>query len=94
MQGFVSRETLNHYCIISGINFVRTLKNRLYSKAHTTVMRFQEKLQNSKKLVAAMAQFRDYNFGTLNVEKLELVYNDWYQREGNTIRLAEFYIPY
>lgn len=99
IQGFPTDESLHNFRNQLRENFKKsTLQQSIDSRytiatAHTTVMRFQEKLQNSKKLVAAMAQFRDYNFGTLNVEKLELVYNDWYQREGTTIRLAEFYIP-
>lgn len=99
IQGFPTDESLHNLRNQLRENFKKsTLQQSIDSRytiatAHTTVMRFQEKLQNYKKLVAAIAQFRDYNFGTLNVEKLELVYNDWYQREGNTIRLAEFYIP-
>lgn len=58
--------------------------------AHSTVMRFTEKLQNPKKLIETTEQFRDYNFGEFKAEKLELVFNDWYQREENTINLAYF----
>jgi 2'-5' RNA ligase len=58
--------------------------------AHCTVMRFREKLKNPKKLTAVTEKFRDYDFGEFNVENLELVYNDWYQRAQNTKILGEF----
>lgn len=60
------------------------------STAHSTIMRFQEKLQNPEKLMQVIEKFRDYNFGEFTVNKAELVYNDWYQRKANTIHLADF----
>ncbi|MEZ0130550.1 mutarotase, partial [Flavobacterium sp. LBUM151] len=58
--------------------------------AHSTVMRFQEKLQNPENLIVIAEQFRNYDFGEFTVDKVELVYNDWYQRENNTIHLHDF----
>ena len=60
--------------------------------AHSTVMRFQKKLQNPKKLIEVIEKFRNHNFGRFTVEKIELVYNDWYQREENTINLCDLYL--
>jgi 2'-5' RNA ligase len=60
--------------------------------AHATVMRFQEDLQHTDKLIQVIEKFRDFDFGEFRVENLELVYNDWYQREANTIHLADFRI--
>lgn len=60
--------------------------------AHATVMRFQEDLQHTDKLIQVIEKFRDFDFGEFKVKNLELVYNDWYQREGNTIHLADFRI--
>jgi 2'-5' RNA ligase len=62
------------------------------STAHATIMRFQEKLENADKLIAVAEKFRDHNFGEFTVEKLELVYNDWYQRAKNTVDLCDFYL--
>lgn len=98
IQGFPTDESLHNFRDKLRQNFKKsTLEQSIDSRytiatAHTTVMRFQEKLVNPKELIATAAQFRDYDFGEFQVENLELVYNDWYQREKNTIRLANFII--
>lgn len=98
IQGFPTDESLHNFRDKLRKNFKKlTLEQSIDSRytiatAHTTVMRFQEKLVNPKELIATAAQFRDYDFGEFQVENLELVYNDWYQREKNTIRLANFII--
>ncbi|MFG4005234.1 mutarotase [Flavobacterium aquidurense] len=98
IQGFPTDESLHNFRDKLRENFKKsTLEQSIDSRytiatAHTTVMRFQEKLVNPKELIATAAQFRDYDFGEFQVENLELVYNDWYQREKNTIRLANFII--
>ncbi|MFH6959059.1 mutarotase [Flavobacterium aquidurense] len=98
IQGFPMDESLHNFRDKLRENFKKsTLEQSIDSRytiatAHTTVMRFQEKLVNPKELIATAAQFRDYDFGEFQVENLELVYNDWYQREKNTIRLANFII--
>ncbi|MCP2028932.1 2'-5' RNA ligase [Flavobacterium sp. HSC-32F16] len=96
IQGFPSDETLNNLRNNLRENFKNsTLEQSIDSRysistAHSTVMRFREKLQNPQKLIEVVEQFRDYNFGEFNAEKLELVFNDWYQREKNTILLNDF----
>jgi 2'-5' RNA ligase len=60
--------------------------------AHSTVMRFQKKLENPEKLIPLIEKFRNHNFGKFKAEKIELVYNDWYQREKSTINLCDFYL--
>jgi 2'-5' RNA ligase len=62
------------------------------STAHSTVLRFQEKLQNPEKLMKVVEKFRDFDFGQFRVKNIELVYNDWYQREEKNIHLADFYL--
>lgn len=98
IQGFPTDESLNNFRDKLRENFKKsTLEQSIDSRyaiatAHSTVMRFQEKLQNPEKLIDVLEKYRDYNFGNFKVKKLELVYNDWYQREKNTIHLAEFMI--
>lgn len=98
IQGFPSDLSLNNLRDKLRENFKKsTLQQSIDSRyaiatAHATVLRFQEKLENSEKLMAVVEKFRDYNFGEFKVDKLELVYNDWYQRENNTIDLADFYL--
>lgn len=98
IQGFPTDESLDNFRDKLRENFKKsTLQQSIDSRytiatAHSTIMRFQEKLESPKELVATAAQFRDYDFGKFQVKNLELVYNDWYQREKNTIRLANFII--
>ncbi|MDR6760165.1 2'-5' RNA ligase [Flavobacterium sp. 2755] len=96
IQGFPSDETLNNLRNKLRENFRNSiLEQSIDSRysiatAHSTVMRFTEKLQNPEKLIEIVEQFRDYNFGDFTADKLELVFNDWYQREENTIHLEDF----
>ncbi|MCI9844531.1 2'-5' RNA ligase family protein [Flavobacterium pectinovorum] len=62
--------------------------------AHSTVMRFQKKLENPKKLIEVIEKFRTHNFGKFTAEKIELVFNDWYQRERKTTTLCDLYLKF
>jgi len=96
IQGFPSGESLNNLRDKLRENFKKsTLKQSIDSRytiaaAHSTVMRFQEKLQNPDQLIAVVEQYRDYDFGEFTVRNIEFVYNDWYQRENNTVLLRNF----
>ena len=98
IQGFPADESLNNLRNKLRENFKKsTLQQSIDSRytistAHATVMRFQEKLQNPEKLIGVAEHFRYYNFGEFKVDKVELVYNDWYQIENNTIHLCDFYL--
>lgn len=98
IQGFPTDESLNNFRNKLRENFKNSvLEQSIDSRytiaaAHSTVMRFQEKLQNPEKLIEITEKFRDYDFGEFEVKNIELVYNDWYQREGNTVHLATFMI--
>lgn len=96
IQGFPADESLNNLRNKLRENFKKSaLQQSIDSRyaiatAHCTAIRFQEKLQNPEKLIQVAEKFRDYNFGEFTVDKIELVYNDWYQRENNTIHLHDF----
>ncbi|MBJ2125037.1 2'-5' RNA ligase family protein [Flavobacterium sp. IB48] len=96
IQGFPSDETLNNLRNRLRENFKNSgLKQSIDSRysistAHSTVMRFQEKLHDPKKLIEIAEKFRDYDFGEFEVKNLELVYNDWYQRKSTTRVLGDF----
>lgn len=98
IQGFPTDESLNNLRDklrenFKNSNLQQSIDSRYtISTAHSTVMRFQEKLDNPEKMIAVVAKFRDHDFGEFTVNKLELVYNDWYQRKSNTIDLADFYL--
>ena len=96
IQGFPSDETLNNLRNRLRENFKNSgLQQSIDSRysistAHSTVMRFQEKLHDPKKLIETAEKFRDYDFGEFEVKNLELVYNDWYQRKSTTRVLGDF----
>ncbi|MBF4465310.1 2'-5' RNA ligase family protein [Flavobacterium sp. LC2016-12] len=98
IQGFPTDESLNNLRDKLRENFKKSILQQsidsryAIATAHSTVLRFQEKLENPEKLMAVVEKFRDYDFGEFTVDKLELVYNDWYQRKSNTIDLADFYL--
>ncbi len=96
IQGFPSDETLNNLRNRLRENFKNSgLQQSIDSRysistAHSTIMRFQEKLHDPKKLIEIAEKFRDYDFGEFEVKNLELVYNDWYQRKSTTRVLGDF----
>ena len=96
IQGFPTDETFNDFRNKLRENFKNSALQQsidsryTISAAHSTVMRFQEKPENPEKLMQITEKFRDYDFGELVVKKMELVYNDWYQRKSNTKILGEF----
>ncbi|MBZ4033476.1 2'-5' RNA ligase family protein [Flavobacterium sp. 17A] len=96
IQGFPSDETLNNLRNKLRENFKKSgLQQSMDSRysiftAHSTVMRFQEKLHDPKRLIEVAEKFRDYDFGEFDVKNIELVYNDWYQRKETTKVLGDF----
>lgn len=100
IQGFPSDNSLNIFRDKLRENFKKSsLQQSLDSRytitaAHSTVMRFQNKLQNPKKLIEVVEKFRNHNFGKFTVDKIELVFNDWYQRERNTFNICDLYLKY
>lgn len=64
----------------------------LLTTAHVTILRFRKKLYNSRQFLTFLEQFKEYDFGKSKVDTLELVYNDWYQREEKVRILQQFRI--
>lgn len=98
IQGFPTSDALNDLRNKLRENFKKSnLQQSIDSRytiaaAHATIVRFQEELQNPEELLCVIEKFRDTDFGNFTVDKLEFVYNDWYQRAKSTISLADFYI--
>lgn len=98
VQGFMNTDFLN----LIRNNLRQNFKNsnlqqsidKRYSiqTAHTTVVRFQDKINNKPEFLKIIEAFKHYNFGSFEVKSLELVYNDWYQKEKHVIKLHEFSI--
>jgi len=98
LQGFFESDTLNEIRDQLRFSFKNsTLQQSLDQRyaiqtAHSTIIRFREKLTNNNAFLAIVEKYRDFDFGTFKVEKMELVYNDWYQRAQFVKKLHEFEI--
>ncbi|UOQ76990.1 mutarotase [Hymenobacter sp. 5516J-16] len=62
--------------------------------AHSTVVRFTTPLRDPAHLVALVQQEQQTRIGSFEVDTLELVFNDWYQRAANTVQLEQYRLPY
>jgi len=58
--------------------------------AHATVIRFRSELKNKEALIDLVEKYRTFDFGSFEVKQVELVYNDWYQREKFVKKLHVF----
>ncbi|MBO9673786.1 MAG: mutarotase [Sphingobacteriaceae bacterium] len=62
--------------------------------AHSTVIRFRSELKNQAALIDLVQEYRNFDFGTFDVKQIELVYNDWYQRERSVKKLHTFSLAF
>ncbi|AGA80210.1 2'-5' RNA ligase family protein [Echinicola vietnamensis] len=58
--------------------------------AHSTIMRYPQPLKNISDFIQVLEKNRATHFGTFTINNLELVYNDWYQRQENVKVLQQF----
>ncbi|WP_019614046.1 2'-5' RNA ligase family protein [Psychromonas ossibalaenae] len=58
------------------------------STAHTTAVRFRREVHNSEKFIKILYKYRNFDFGTVTIDKLELVFNNWYQNLSHTKQLS------
>lgn len=58
--------------------------------AHSTVIRFRHKMSNPSVLLALIEKYQRHFIGSFQVNTLELVFNDWYQRADNTVLLEKY----
>jgi len=58
--------------------------------AHSTVVRFREKLNDQEKFVRLLEKYSGHDFGTFTAGTLEFVCNDWYQRKNRVRELYRF----
>lgn len=56
--------------------------------AHSTVIRYKTPIENPSGLIQFLKKHEEREFGTFEVNALELVFNDWYQSQEHTKRLA------
>ena len=60
--------------------------------AHVTVVRFTKPFTAKEKFIKVLEDFKDYDFGETAISEVELVHNDWYQREKFVKTLFRFNI--
>lgn len=96
VQGFPSgeqleliREKLRNAFRDSGLYYNMDSRYRI-ATAHSTFMRFRRPLSAVPVVVEKLQALRNYAFGTFDVDQIELVYGDWYQRRDRTTRLKTF----
>ncbi|WP_293790463.1 2'-5' RNA ligase family protein [uncultured Pedobacter sp.] len=95
IQGFLT-DTLNEIrndlrAVFKNTNLQQSIDKRYaIQTAHSTIIRFRAELENREALINLVHKYRDYDFGTFDVENIELVYNDWYQREQYVKKLHIF----
>lgn len=95
IQGFLT-ETLNEIrddlrIAFKNSNLQQSIDKRYaIQTAHSTIIRFRSELGNKEALINLVEKYRDYDFGTFSVKQIELVYNDWYQREKHVKKLYVF----
>ncbi|TGV03258.1 mutarotase [Flavivirga rizhaonensis] len=98
VQGFMNNNSLNIIRNNLRENFKNTTLEQSIDKrysiqtAHSTVCRFSKKLNQKSEFLKSIEHFRNYDFGSFKVKNLELVYNDWYQKEKHVKRLFDFSI--
>jgi 2'-5' RNA ligase len=94
IQGFCDNKQLSHLRNSLRVNFkkanlVSTIDSRYeIATAHTTAVRCVARFRNSNNLMKLLSKYKDYDFGTLEVNSLELVFNNWYQNLSITKNLS------
>jgi len=74
-------------------NLEQTIDKRYSIKTgHSTVVRFQNKLEQESNYLDVLEKYKDFDFGEFDVNRVELVFNDWYQRKEHVKVLSTFKI--
>ncbi len=96
IQGFTKDETLNEIRNNLRVNFKNSNLEQSLDKrysiqtAHSTVVRFRNKVKKKKEFIEYLKKFRDYDFGHFTINTLEFVVNDWYQKKEKVRLLRKF----
>lgn len=94
VQGFPDNEQLNILrdklrAIFKKLNLYTTIDLRYeISTAHSTVVRFRAPLRNRYAFIELLSKYRKSDFGTFEVDRLDFVFNNWYQDLSVTKQLS------
>lgn len=58
--------------------------------AHVTAVRFSSALKNTQSMMHLLAQYRNYDFGSVCLNEFGLVFNNWYQNLSATKWLGRY----
>ncbi|WP_195987042.1 2'-5' RNA ligase family protein [Clostridium sp. D53t1_180928_C8] len=53
--------------------------------SHITIARFKNKIQERKGLIEILKEYENYDFGTLKVSEIELIYHNWYDSKKEVL---------
>ncbi len=96
VQGFLENNSLNLIRDNLRVNFKNTDIEQSIDKryaiqtAHSTILRLKHQLNNKESFLEKVNDYRDFYFGNFEVDTLELVFNDWYQRKEFVRTLYKF----
>ncbi len=96
IRGFFNDNTINTIRDNLRTNFrdsglLQSMDSRyVIEAAHSTVVRFREKLSDKERFMDLIEQYREHEFGTFTADTVEFVYNDWYQRKKYVTGLCRF----
>ena len=98
LQGFMNNNVLNEIRDNLRFEFKKSKLEQSLDKrysiqtAHSTIVRFRNHLNKKENFLKIIDQYADLDFGIFEIKKIELVYNDWYQRKELVKKLYEFKI--
>lgn len=98
LQGFMNNNQLNEIRDNLRFEFKNSKLEQSLDKryslqtAHSTIVRFKNYFKQKQSFLKIIDKYSDYDFGTFTVNKIELVYNDWYQRKEFVKKMYEFEI--
>lgn len=87
IQGFPKSEALNNLrkalrSAFKNSGLQQTIDQRyIIATAHTTVVRYQSPIAKRMELIASLQKYRNHSFGIFKTNQIELVANDWYQKQ-------------
>ena len=96
LQGFMNNNLLNDIRNKLRVAFKNSELEQSLDKrysiqtAHSTIVRFRKQLNQKDEFLKIVDKYVDHDFGTFDIKKIELVHNDWYQRNEFVKKLHEF----
>ena len=96
IRGFFNNNTINTIRDNLRANFrdsglQQSMDSRyVIETAHSTVVRFREKLSDKERFLNLIEQYHEQDFGTFTADTVEFVCNDWYQRKKYVSGLCRF----